>query len=601
MIESTRFEGNEIITTGDANNTATKSIENLDFAFDILGADQIVYGFTVSQTATPSMGIAIESGCLFDSANNKFLRKDADTLRLAVTASDSTLTRRDTVEIRRQTVDYDSNTRQFKDPETKAISSLNINTKIQYDVEIKVLAGTPGNNAPAVESGWKKIAEIHVPASALTVTNANIVNCSAPLSGEVNTGWTTETMSIYRQGTMSELKQYIIDSIPEGKNIADLVERTTLDNNDLFYVVNPSGVTPEQIDLKAKMSTIKTKIRTDELTGTATKLVKFKTGGGVEASLTISDVVIGSEVTGTEGQFSVFKSGGRGVENGLVKWSLPVKIGNTLGLTETRSPIVALSGQKIAMALTGADVLRTYYFDGTTWSVLGNSLTITGMQPVAVITAFNETDIAFYDGGLDQLRCYRFDGTDWALVGSALSVSGGSAAITAINSTDIAFVDNENDSLRCYRFNGSTWSLVGSGLSVTAFTGVPTITSLSETDIAFFDDAVRELRCYRFNGSTWSLVGSGLSISSATSTCTMAALNNYDVAFAHSNGDYLTIYRFNGATWAEYGGIRTTVSLLGDPAITALSNTDIALYNKNGEDLEFYRFGVSVESPYRWW
>lgn len=352
MIETTRFEGNEIITTGDANNTATRSIENLDFAFEILGDDQIVYGLEVTQTGTPSMGVAIAVGMLFDNANNKFLRKNTATTNLSVTAADATLIRRDIVEIRRQTVDFSADSRQFKDPETKVISTLSIDTKVQYDVEVKILAGTPGNNAPAVESGWKKIAEIHVPASVTTIINSYIKNCDAPVAGEVNTSWTTGATSIHRQGTLSELKQYVLDSIPEAKKVTDLVERTTLSNDDQFYVVNPSGATPEQVDLRAKISTLKTKITTDLLTGTTTKLAKFKSGGGVEDSLTISDVVVGSEVTGTAARLAVFKTGGRGVENGAVHTASPT---NATIMSRDSS-----GRSQVAAPLSSSDIARLF-------------------------------------------------------------------------------------------------------------------------------------------------------------------------------------------------------------------------------------------------
>jgi hypothetical protein len=193
-----------------------------------------------------------------------------------------------------------------------------------------------------------------------------------------------------------------------------------------------------------------------------------------------------------------------------------------------------------------ADKIRaTGLIDGVTWTsaqLVGSGLSISSIGAPA-LCALNGTDVAFVDSTIDELRTYRWNGSTWSLVGSGLSISGaGIPTLCALNSTDVAFVDEAIEELRTYRWNGSTWSLVGSGLSISGI-GASTLCALNSTDVAFIDATLEELRTYRWNGSTWSLVGSGLSISSI-GLPTLCALNGTDVAFIDTAIEELQTYRF---------------------------------------------------------
>ena len=66
----------------------------------------------------------------------------------------------------------------------------------------------------------------------------------------------------------------------------------------------------------------------------------------------------------------------------------------------------------------------------------------------------NSTDVVFIDNILESLRTYRFNGSTWSLVGSGLSISGiGAPALCQLNSTDVVFIDETSESLRTYRFD----------------------------------------------------------------------------------------------------------------------------------------------------
>ncbi len=192
----------------------------------------------------------------------------------------------------------------------------------------------------------------------------------------------------------------------------------------------------------------------------------------------------------------------------------------------------------------------------TSPQLVGSGLSISGIGNSS-IAALNGTDIAFIDSIIDELRTYRFNGSTWSIVGSGLSISGISIpALTALNGTDIAFIDSTIDELRTYRFNFTTnsWSIVGSGLSISGVI-YPSIAALNGTDIAFIDDTIEELRTYRFNFTTnsWSIVGSGLSIS-GISIPALTALNGTDIAFIDSTIEELRTYRFGySVSGSPYG------------------------------------------------
>ncbi|MCK5019683.1 MAG: hypothetical protein KAS32_21675, partial [Candidatus Peribacteraceae bacterium] len=88
-------------------------------------------------------------------------------------------------------------------------------------------------------------------------------------------------------------------------------------------------------------------------------------------------------------------------------------------------------------------------------SLVGSGLSIPGISiNGGDLTSLNGTDVAFIDSALEELRTYRFNGSTWSLVGSGLSIPGiGIPALTALNGTDVAFIDYTLEELRTYRFN----------------------------------------------------------------------------------------------------------------------------------------------------
>ena len=210
----TRWEGNEIIYTIDMNGNSANLMESFDFLTDIFEDTLIVKGMVVSQATVPDMTVKISTGIAKDSTVGTFLY--GEDLVATIPAAHATLDRKDIIEVRRLTNDITPGTRQFKDPVTEAISSSSINTETEYKTEIKVLSGTAGSTATAVEAGYIKIAEILVPAASTTVIDSRIYNVDAEKEGDSNTDWTNSATSIYRNGSISEMKTQIVEDSIDG-------------------------------------------------------------------------------------------------------------------------------------------------------------------------------------------------------------------------------------------------------------------------------------------------------------------------------------------------------------------------------------------------
>lgn len=197
-----RWEGNEIILTEDMENNADSLVVNHDEAFEIIGATTVMRGMQIIEALTPDMTVQVPYGIAYDDTLQQLL-VNLGTIIATITTSDPVQDRRDTIEIRRLEFETTLASRQFKDSGTGVVTVTSINTETEYNIEVKVIAGSPGGNAPSVEAGWIKIAEVLVPSAATTIVNANIFNSDALVEGLSNTGWTTDIQSIHNNPSIS--------------------------------------------------------------------------------------------------------------------------------------------------------------------------------------------------------------------------------------------------------------------------------------------------------------------------------------------------------------------------------------------------------------
>jgi hypothetical protein len=245
--------------------------------------------------------------------------------------------------------------------------------------------------------------------------------------------------------------------------------------------------------------------------------------------------------------------------------------------------------------------------DWVSWQQIGASLSLTTIASFD-ITTLNETDFAIKDSQIDELRTYRFNGASFSLVGSGLSlVTAQHSAITALNSTDIALIDADIDELRTYRFNGANWAQVGNGLAISLASGTRiALTTLNSTDVVFIDSASQDLRAYRFDGTNWALISNSLNLSGYAQGGGLCALNSTDIAIIDETNKELRAYRLIGSDFVQVGNSATVnITTLFRIGLARINATDVIytdettvltyVYRFNGED--WNQIGYSIAPP----
>jgi hypothetical protein len=259
------------------------------------------------------------------------------------------------------------------------------------------------------------------------------------------------------------------------------------------------------------------------------------------------------------------------------------------GLSANSGPLAALSPNRVAHIDATSNTLRTFEFNGSSWTQVGSSLAIGGGTPA--LTGLSPNRVAFFDLTSDSLRTYEFSGTTWTQVGSGLTISSiNTPVLTTLSSNRVAFIDADNDSLRTYEFNGITWKQVGNGLAVP--NDFPALAALSPNRVAYFDFTNLSLRTYEFNGITWTQVGHGLGISGAGFPA-LAALSPNRVAFIDSTNQSLRTYEFSGTTWTQTGS-GLTIASAGSPKLTALSPNRVAFIDATNNSLRTYQWSAPL-------
>ena len=244
------------------------------------------------------------------------------------------------------------------------------------------------------------------------------------------------------------------------------------------------------------------------------------------------------------------------------------QVGNTQTLGSVPS-MTGLTSTTAAKVLTNA--LRTYSFNGTTWSQTGNSLTLSGTDNHAIV-ALSSTRIAMVNSGTDVLGAYDWGGTNWTQTGSLYSSfpgtypgMGAPDGIARLSASRIALVSKNGDldaNLTAYDFSGSSWSKVGNSLTVYDDLSSASACALSSTRIVTLDNTQDKLIAYDFNGTNWSVTGNaltGLTIAYGD-VCRLSSTQfalYYAVGFSAQS--YINRYSFDGTNFAlvepSYSGI----------------------------------------------
>ncbi len=213
-------------------------------------------------------------------------------------------------------------------------------------------------------------------------------------------------------------------------------------------------------------------------------------------------------------------------------------VGNQLPLggSQAIQDIASLSDSRIALVIVGiaGEKLTTYDFDGTDWSATGNSFTLdpstTGVHNYSCCK-LNSSDIAITkgnDAGNEYLRTYTFDGTDWTLKGNSFSLSAGfSFSVKDLDENEICLVGDAYGTLQKYIFDGVDWSTSGSATAITGGSGnIARLCSLNKSDILYFDENIDRVDQFRFDGTDWNKLNFSYDITDFTNDIKFTQLPN---------------------------------------------------------------------------
>lgn len=298
--------------------------------------------------------------------------------------------------------------------------------------------------------------------------------------------------------------------------------------------------------------------------------------------------VVGNDVTGLEDFSGNLTFTGSVLTPG--SWS-QVGNGYTISFPSSRHlELTSLDTSTVVTIEDNNDRMQAYVWDGTDWSTQGSAFSLSVNSGFG-ISALNSSTVAVTSG--NALRTYSFNGSTWSQVGNTLTLPAAAVSqgqpMSALDSSNVVILTTDNN-LRAYSWDGTDWSINGNALSVTdGFRDV--VSALSSTTIALVTEG--NLRTYSFDGTNWSSVGNALAASGTGSgDATITTMNTTTVVIGTLNGD-VRIYQFDGTNWSVAGTL-IDIAGFGSVSITALdpSNSTIATFsNDTLDELRVYQNG----------
>ena len=264
-------------------------------------------------------------------------------------------------------------------------------------------------------------------------------------------------------------------------------------------------------------------------------------------------------------------------------------VGSGFSVPGIANPRIAkLSATRIAVLSDSANTLTTYDFNGSSWSQVGNALSIA--HAIGSIAAMSATRIALTNPTSDTIEAYDFNGTNWATTGSAFSLTdiANVSGIAALSSTAIALADSTNDKLVAYTFNGSTWSQTGNALTITSL-GSCDIAALTSTRVAIAHNSTNQIRAYDFNGTDWSQTGTAATLS--LNTPSISTVSPTEILVAQYSASVQYVYSFNGSSWTLKNTFSIAVSSLAFCAICSLTPSLLVFIEEGVDTIQTYAFG----------
>lgn len=242
-LETSTVQANEVVKAEDWDFGLTAQVKNIGVALAaILESRQ---SFVVGGKITPYSGgglnisIAPVFGVVNSTLNNFLDTSKIEPIPVSPSPGEDRI---DIVEVQGAWEEFDQQQRAFMDFETNVQTFQTIATKKRHKVNVRVKAGTPGSvQAPEVSDGWAKLAEIHVQADAVELTDDDIKNITADVKGLENEQWTNEKTATYNIGYISDVnRRFRADHNNDGSHKDGSIKSRSIAIGTASYELNGS-------------------------------------------------------------------------------------------------------------------------------------------------------------------------------------------------------------------------------------------------------------------------------------------------------------------------------------------------------------------------
>lgn len=196
---ATAFE-NEILKASDFSFGYDAGFKNAALALRMLvgGEESFCVGGKVKPYENGGLNVSVEPIFAFCKDNDSVGVFTQVTEPVSFDEAHETLDRIDTLQVKIVEEGFDTQTRMFVEPATNIKSVQSVDTKKKVSVQISAKRGSAGSAyAPDADKNCIKIAEVHIPAGLVNISEENIKNITARKSGIENKDWTVEKDKTY--------------------------------------------------------------------------------------------------------------------------------------------------------------------------------------------------------------------------------------------------------------------------------------------------------------------------------------------------------------------------------------------------------------------
>lgn len=207
---------NEILKATDVTFGYDSAISNVAVGMlsVLSGAENnFVIGGKVKPYANGGLNVSVAPIFALNVGTESVVAETETTEPVSFEEADSSLDRIDIVEVRAKETTYDVQTRAINNPTSGTKFYQEMATKKKITLSVKVKSGSKGSaSAPAVDSGYVKIAEVIIPAGTTNITSELIKNITARKGGVENSEWTADKTATFNPGYLADIFHEFLSS-----------------------------------------------------------------------------------------------------------------------------------------------------------------------------------------------------------------------------------------------------------------------------------------------------------------------------------------------------------------------------------------------------